>query len=200
MTAENTLTPEIADKIKQDMIYGYHDNEGKKTYPKLTDAANWYKVSYQSLKKKAGKWKWKQKREDHIAKVNRKVAEKKKSEELSESEAEEIVVNDAKFNDAANLLRRATVQEIQNIMDGTADFKGGIGYQLMNCGRALESAQKISKTAAGEPSDIQKVQGQIDTEHRYKHTIEMIGSDEFREQELGVLVAISEKQELKDKS
>jgi len=41
--------------------------------------------------------------------------------------------------------------------------------------------------------------GKIETENRYKHTIELIGTDEFREQELGVLNAISEKQE-EDKS
>lgn len=199
MTTQRTLSEELREKIKDDLIFGYYDDKGKKQYPTVKEAAKWYKVSYDSLRQSAAKWNWKKEREDHINKVHRKVTEKKK-EEISESEAEKIVVDDANFNKAANLLRRATVQEIQNIMDGTADFKGGIGYQLMNCGRALESAQKISKTAAGEPSDIQKVQGQIDTEHRYKHTIEMIGSDEFREQELGVLVAISEKQELKDKS
>lgn len=200
MTTKNPLTSKLRDQIKDEMIYGYRDNNEKKCNATLKGSAEYYNISYGSLKQYAKDWNWKEERKKHNAKVARKVREKKKSEEISESEAEEIVVNDAKFNDAANLLRRATVQEIKKIMAGTADFKGGSGYQLMNCGRALESAQKISKTAAGEPSDIQKVEGQINNEHRYKHTIEMIGSNEFREQELGVLVAISEKQEAEDKS
>lgn len=167
----NTLTQETRDKIKHDMVYGYYDDNGKKQYPSLKAAAEWYDVSYDSLKQYAKDWRWKQKRKDHQARVHRKVAEKKKSEELSESEAEEIVVDDAKFNKAACKLRRATVLEIEKIIDGKIylySLKDGTSvygtprnatYMLMNAGKALESAQKISKTAAGEPSEISKVEG-----------------------------------------
>lgn len=52
-------------------------------------------------------------------------------------------------------------------------------------------------------NDSEKVElehsGEIKTENRYKHTIELIGTDEFREQELGVLRAAN-KEEEEDKS
>lgn len=172
------------------MIYGYKDDEGKKVYPTLKDAAKWYKVSYDSLKQKARKWNWKQKREDHKVKVARKVKEKKESERISESEAEDIVVNDSEFNDAANKLRRAAVKELDRIIDGSVNKS--VGYHLMNIGKALESAQKVSKTAAGEPSEITSVQGDI--HGRYEVTKSLICSDEHIQHEIGVLDAAGKAQ------
>lgn len=155
MTTPQPLTENTLDTIKDDLIFGYHNNNGEKQYPNVKEAAKWHKVSYDSLRKRTGKWNWQQKRQDHIDKVNRKVAQKKKEEEISETEAEAIIVEDAKFNLAANKLRRAAVKEIENVLNGTT--YRSVGYVLMNIGRALESAQKISKTAAGEPSEISQV-------------------------------------------
>lgn len=151
------LTKELQEQIKDDLIFGYYNKNGEKQYPTVKNASEHYNISYESLRKITGKWNWKQKRQDHINKVNRKVQEKKKSEEISETEAEEIVVDDVKFNKAAVKLRRAAVQELDNILNG--NVTKSVGYHLMNCGKALESAQKISKTAAGEPSEISKVEG-----------------------------------------
>ncbi|OEC87877.1 MULTISPECIES: hypothetical protein [Methanobacterium] len=168
MTDITPLTQELQDTIKKDMIQGYRDEEGQKAYPKLTEAATWYKVSYDSLKQKARKWNWRQKREEYQNKVKRKVAEKKEIDKLSESEAEAIVVEDIKFNRTANKLRREADKQldlldkgeviIKVLEDGTL-IKGrpsNTPYQLMNLGRALESAQKVSKLAAGEPTEHTK--------------------------------------------
>ena len=159
MTTQNTLTEKLRKIIKEDMIHGYRNENGEKIYPKLTEAAEWYKVSYESLKQYAKDWKWRQKRKDYQAKVLRKIAEKKKSEELSETEAEAIVVDDIKFNRTANSLRRAVDNELKNLEENKV--KGNISYFLMNLGRALESAQKVSKTAVGEPSEIIKTDNQV---------------------------------------
>lgn len=188
----NTLTEEIQDKIKHDMIYGYRNDDGEKQYPQLKEAAEWYKVSYGSLKQKARKWGWKQKRKDHQSKVERLVAEKKKSEEISESEAEEIVVDDAKFNKAAVKLRRAAVKELDNIIGG--NVTKSVGYHLMNIGRALESAQKISKTAAGEPSEYTESQIKGEIKGRYEVTKSLICSDEHIKNEMRLLNAAGKAQ------
>ncbi len=58
------------------------------------------------------------KKEDKQRKISQKIKEKQKSEQICEGEAEPIIVNNAKYNDAGNLLRRATVIEIQKIIDG----------------------------------------------------------------------------------
>ena len=56
-------------------------------------------------------------------------------------------------------------------------------------------AQDMIKTAQGE--DITKIEldAEVRSEHRFKHTLELLGTDEFREQELGVLRVLSEKEE-----
>lgn len=190
MTTKNTLTPEIQNKIEEDMVRGYYNEEGIKTYPKLTEAAEWYNVSYDSLKQKARTWNWKQRRKNYQNKVKRKVAEKKKDEEVSESEAEEIVVNDYKFNQAANKLRRAAVKELDNILDGK--ITKSVGYHLMNIGKSLESAQKISKTAAGEPSEISETN--VKSKGKYEVTKKIICSKDHIDHELSVLNAASEAQ------
>jgi dsDNA-specific endonuclease/ATPase MutS2 len=162
MTDYNKLTKEVLEQIDSDLVQGYIDEEGNKVYPEVKDAAEWYNVSYATLRKKVGKLNWQQRRTDYIEKVNRKVQEKKRKddEEISEAEAEAIVVEDYKFNKAANKLRRAAVNELDKILSAEGFVKGA-AYNLMNIGKALESAQKISKTAAGEPSDISKVTNDV---------------------------------------
>ena len=104
--------------------------------------------------------------------MNRKVQEKKRKsdEEISELEAEAIIVEDIKFNRTANKLRRVTDKQsdlldkgevvLRVLEDGTmvTGRPSNTPYQLMNIGKALESAQKVSKIAAGEPSEISQVE------------------------------------------
>lgn len=198
-----TLTDELLEQIEDDMVFGYLDEQGLKAYPTLKESAEWYNVSYESLRQKARKWNWKQRRQEHIQKVNRKVRQKKKSEEISEVEAEAIVVDDAKFNKAATKLRRAAVKELEDILEGNQVLKvlddGTIirgkkaaAYQLMNIGKALESAQKISKTAAGEPSEI--TQNTIQSQGKYEVTKRIICSPKHIEHELSVLNAAGKAQ------
>ncbi|AIS32476.1 hypothetical protein BRM9_1664 [Methanobacterium formicicum] len=205
MTTKNTLTPSLTEMIKKDMVRGYRNENGEKVYPKLTEAADWYNVSYDGLKQKARKWNWKQRREDYKRKVSLKVAEKKENEEISDLEAEEIIVDNIKFNNAATLLRRAATKEIQKILDGDQILKvlddGTIikgvksaGYQLMNLGKALESAQKISKIAAGEPSEITKNETDVRSEGKYTVTRSIICSEDHINHEIEVLNAASKAQ------
>ncbi len=172
-TNKKSIPDKLAETIEQEMIFGYKDENQNKKYPTLKDSAEWYNVSYDALRQLAKEWKWRQKRKDHKNKVSQKIAEKRKSEEISEAEAEEIIVNDFKFNEAANKLRRATVLEINKIIegkiylystkDGTPIFgtPKNAGYLLMNLGKSLESAQKVSKLAAGEPNNIDETRGTI---------------------------------------
>ena len=171
MTDYNPITEKLLETITNELIRGYWDEDGIKIYPTVKEAAEWHNVAYSTLRIKVGKLNWKQKRADYQTKVKHKVAEKKEKndEEISEAEAEAIVVEDHLFNQAANKLRRATVKEIEKIIDGEVVLfitKDGeeitgvpknAGYHLMNLGKALESAQKVSKTAAGEPSEINKI-------------------------------------------
>jgi hypothetical protein len=156
------------------MIHGYRNEDGVKEDPTLKGSAEYYNVSYGSLKQHARNWNWKEKRKDYKLQVDRKVAQKKRSEKLSESEAEEIVVEAFKFNKTANKLRRALDNELDKIIEGKVELyslKDGTpvlgtprnaAYLLMNVGKGLESAQKVSLTAKGEPSEISKVEANVE--------------------------------------
>jgi len=171
---KKSIPDETAERIEEEMVFGYNDKDETKQYPTLKSSAEWYKISYDALRQLAKTWNWRQRRKDHQHKVSQKVIEIKKSEERSEAEAEAIVVDDYRFNKAANKLRRASVKEIEKIEKGKiylySDKKGNPIYGtpknaaslLMNAGKALESAQKISKTAAGEPVEITRVQKELD--------------------------------------
>lgn len=174
MTDYKPITEKLLNTIDKDLVRGYRDEEGKKVYPTVKEAADHHGVSYDTLRRKVGKLNWKQRRKDYVAKVRKKVAEKKQrnDEEISEAEAEAIVVEDYQFNETANKLRRAADKEIDRIMEGKmvisvtkeGDLIHGIpknaSYYLMNAGKALDYAQKISKTAAGEPVEITRVQNE----------------------------------------
>lgn len=170
---KKSITNTLAETIEQEMIFGYIDEQGTKQYPTLKTSAEWYKISYDALRQLAKEWNWKQRRKDHQLKVSQKVAEKRKSEEISENEAEAIIVNDYQFNKAANKLRRAAVIEIDKIVEGKVflySAKDGTpvygtpknaAYLLMNLGKSIVDAQKVSKIAAGEPSEITEQNGTI---------------------------------------
>jgi hypothetical protein len=178
MKTYNDITPELEDAIELEMIHGYRDEDGKKKFPTIKSSAEWYNVSYDSLRKIAGKWDWKEKRKTESSKVARKTAQIKKSEEIRASEIEEIVVENFKFNKTANKLRRALDIEIDKIIEGNIYLyttEGGetvygtprnAAYLLMNLGKSLVDAQKVSLTAKGEPSEISKVEGTIDIDER----------------------------------
>jgi DNA-binding transcriptional regulator YhcF (GntR family) len=210
MTNYKPITEKLLETIDKDLVRGYRDEEGKKVYPTVKEAANYYKVSYNTLRRKVGKLNWEQRRKDYVAKVRTKVAEKKQrnDEEISEAEAEAIVVEDYHFNEAANKLRRAAVKEIDKLLDEDVVLfvtkegevvKGtpkNAGYHLMNLGKALESAQKISKTAAGEPAEINETRnsGHVEVEGRYAITKRIICSPPHIEHELDVLNAANKAQ------
>jgi|GEM_PF-1852590 len=207
MTTYNTLTPELEDTIELEMIHGYRDEDGKKEYPTLKSSATWYNVSYNSLKKIAPSWNWKQKREDQKVKVARKTAQKKKSEDISAAEIEELVVDDFKHNKSANRLRRGVDLELEKIInedvylytdnktgEAVYGYPSNAAYRLMNLGKALESSQKVAKTAAGEPSDIAKIEGSV---QKYKDefdgimdsALENLESDEGNSEKVEPVVA-----------
>lgn len=205
---KKSISDQLAETIEEEMIFGYKDKDGNKQYPTLKSSAEWYKVSYDVLRQLAKEWNWRKRRNDHNQKVKKKVAAKKKSEERSEDEAEAIVVDDYRFNKAANKLRRAAVKEIEKIADGelvigvTKEGEKILGtpknaaYYLMNAGKALESAQKISKTAAGEPSEINETRsnGQMELSGKYEVTKRIICSPPHIEHEIEVLNAIGKAQ------
>jgi hypothetical protein len=207
---KKSIPDDIAESIEEDMIFGYEDEDGNKQYPTLKSSAEWYEVSYDVLRQLAKSWQWRQRRKDHRKEVSQKVEEKKKSERLcdekSESESEAIVMDDFRFNKAANKLRRATSIEIDKIINGKVylySLKDGTpiygtpknaAYLLMNLGKALESAQKISKTAVGEPSEIIKTESNVKSEGRYTVTERLICSQEHINHEVEVLNAASKAQ------
>jgi len=175
---KKSIPDKLAERIEQEMIFGYKDENQIKQYPTLKSSAEWHDVSYDVLRQLARRWNWRQKRKDHKKKVSQKVKEKRKSEEISESEAEEIIVDDFKFNRSANKLRREADKQLELLGKGEVVLKvledgtlitgrpSNAPYQLMNIGKALESAQKVSKIAAGEPNEISKKQidGTINSE------------------------------------
>lgn len=185
MTDYTPITEKLLETITNELIRGYRDKEGTKIYPTVKEAAEWYNVAYSTLRIKVGKLNWKQKKADYQTKVKQKVEAKKKQndEEISEAEAEAIIVDDYQFNEAANKLRRATVKEIEKILNEEVVLfvtKEGVKikgvpknapYQLMNAGKALESAQKVSKTAVGEPSEITT----FTSKQEIKKTVDVFG-------------------------
>jgi len=175
MTTKSTIPQELQDIIKKGMIRGYKDDDGKRIYPTLKKSARYYKISYDALRQIAPEWKWREKREKWKAKLHRKYLEKKETEELCEAEAEELVINDIEYNNTASKTRKAIDMELDKITEGkvylysTKEGEAVYGtpkntaYLLMNLAKGLVDAQKTAKLAAGEPSEIQKLQGFINT-------------------------------------
>ena len=208
MTGKKILTPKLLKKIEKEMVRGYDDDKGVKQYPTLKKAAGYHNVSYDALRQKARKWKWKVRRTEYQEEVSRKVQEKKEIEIESEREAEKIVVEDVKFNKAANLIQQAVTKTANIILEEKAviavtkegEVIRGIpknaAYQLMNLGKALEAAQKVSKTAAGEPAEINETRSnsRMEFEGRYTYTKRLICSRDHIQHEVGVLHAAGEAQ------
>lgn len=169
------IPKEILEEIKIKIIQGYYDENGKKIYPSLKEAARLYDVSYRALREEAPSWNWREERRKYQSEVARKIREKKDPDLLSDVESILIVVNDVEFAKTASKLREAVNKQLDKIIGG--ETGKSTSYHLMNLGKALESAQKVAKTAAGEPSNIQQVRAAQDVKLD-------ITDDDFMEKEI----------------
>lgn len=132
-------------EIETDLIYGIVEPDGKKKYLNLKQSAEHYNVDYVALRKLAGKWNWKQRRESHRTKVDQKVEEKK-----SEYDAECIVQSDEKFQNTGEKLRRSIDLKIDGVLSDLEEGAYVKPYDLKMLGDALSSAQAVVKNAQGE--------------------------------------------------
>jgi hypothetical protein len=188
------------DAIKKDYIRGRTENDGLKHYPTYDRLAELYPPSAGTIRNKASEEKWTEQRKRYKLNVTKKVQEKKchtptgmdpqEEDEAANYDAETIVQSDTDFERSGENLRKL-VSEWINLNLGKASFLNP--YHLKMAGDALKSAQDVVKTAQGE--SLGKFE--VDAEQRYKHTIEMLGTDKFKNQELGVLRAISKKEDIK---
>lgn len=139
------ISLELQEQIKTDLIYGIIQEDGTKKYLNLKQSAEYYHVDYVELRRVAGKWKWKQRRDSQRTKVDQKVAEKK-----SEYDAECIVQSDEKFQDTGEKLRQSIDMKIGLILSDLENGGYVKPYDLKMLGDALSSAQAVVKNAQGE--------------------------------------------------
>jgi len=183
-------------KIKKDYVQGIADEEGLKKFPTYKKLAEKYNTTEGTIKNVGGPEKWSAKRKSYKVNVTKKALEKKSQgkvtsknidnnevEEAAEFDAESIVQSDELFNGTGEKLREAVDTEIDRIVEGKIylySTKNGpvygvprnAAYLLMNLGKALESAQKVTKTAFGEPSNIEETRGTV------KHEMSDFSNDE----------------------
>ena len=111
----------------------------------------------------------------------------------AEIDAEAIIQEDEEFEKTGSGLRDL-VQEQIDLLKGKPAMVNP--YHLKMLGDALSSAQGVVKAAQEEilGRGELEVNGMVKTEQRYKHTIALIGSDEFLNHEVGLLNAVEKKQ------
>lgn len=139
--------PETLQKtIETDLIYGIMQDNGSRKYLNLKESSEYYNVDYVALRRVAGKWDWKHKRERYRTKVDQKVEEKK-----SEYDAECIVQSDQKFESTGEKLRQLIELNLDKDIRTMQTDDGWIKpYNLKMYGDALSSAQAVIKNAQGE--------------------------------------------------
>ena len=142
-------------QVKESLIYGELNEKGKRTYLSLKQACEKLGVNYDTARHHI---KIKDLKEDRLRVRAEMNAAKNKVK--SDHHFEESVIGDDKFKHDADLLRIATSLAIEKIKENLENGFDVSTYQLMNAGKALESAQKIYKVAVGEPSEISKVDGE----------------------------------------
>ena len=50
---KKTISDDVAERIEEEMVFGYNDEDGTKQYPTLKSSAEWYEVSYDYLRQLA---------------------------------------------------------------------------------------------------------------------------------------------------
>lgn len=173
-------------EIKEEYIYGTINDEGKTLFLSYSKLADKYKVHESAIKRAAAPERWPKLRKDYRTKTELKVVEKK-----SEVSAENIVRSDDKFENAGELIRRVGVKKLEQIESEIDDKKFVRSIDIMNAANSVRIGQEIVKTAQGE------MLGKIGVEQsgRYEVTKKLIGTNEHINHELGVLNAISKKQD-----
>lgn len=131
----------VIDDIRQEFLFGTVDDSDNKQFLTVTQLAEKYNVSYNTLRQKySAPEKWREEREDIRKKIQEKVNDKK-----TDHEAEKIVQIDSAYENAFSKLRELTVKSI--------DSKVAIkvqSYELINFANTLITCYEGEKVAHGE--------------------------------------------------
>ncbi|MEA4957556.1 hypothetical protein SDC9_30511 [bioreactor metagenome] len=134
----------VIDDIRQEFLFGTVDDSDNKQFLTVTQLAEKYNVSYNTLRQKySAPEKWREEREDIRKKIQEKVNDKK-----TDHEAEKIVQIDSAYENAFSKLRELTVKSI--------DSKVAIkvqSYELINFANTLITCYEGEKVAHGESLD-----------------------------------------------
>lgn len=134
----------VIDDIRQEFLFGTVDDNDNKQFLTVTQLAEKYNVSYNTLRQKySAPEKWREEREDIRKKIQEKVNDKK-----TDHEAEKIVQIDSAYENAFSKLRELTVKSI--------DSKVAIkvqSYELINFANTLITCYEGEKVAHGESLD-----------------------------------------------
>lgn len=201
-----TSTETVWENARKDYVQGITQEDKTKHFPTYNEIAKTYEMALGTVKNRGSTEKWPDQRKRYKFRVTKKVQEKKghdlggmdpaEVDEAAEVDAEAIVQSNNDFEKTGSDLRKA----VQKQVDIALKYPETVNpYHLKMLGDALTAAQNAVKNAQDEILERNKLEleGELKAEHRYKHTLELLGTDEFREQDLGVLRAICEKEENK---
>ena len=134
----------VIDDIRQEFLFGTFDDEGVKQFLTVTQLAENYNVSYNTLRQKySAPEKWREEREDLKKKIKDKVNDKK-----TDHEAEKIVQIDSVYENAFSKLRKLTVRSIDSKIAEKVQ-----SYELINFANTLITCYEGEKVAHGESLD-----------------------------------------------
>lgn len=198
-----TSTETVWENARKEYVQGITQDDQTKHFPTYNEVAKKYDLALGTVKNKGSTEKWPEQRKRYKFKVTKKAQEKKghdlpgmdpdELDAAAEIDAEAIIQEDEEFEKTGSGLRDL-VQEQIDLLKGKPAMVNP--YHLKMLGDALSSAQGVVKAAQEEILERGEleVNGMVKTEQRYKHTIALIGSNEFLNHEVGLLNAVEKKQ------
>lgn len=134
----------VIDDIRHEFLFGTVDDSDNKQFLTVTQLAEKYNVSYNTLRQKySAPEKWREEREDIRKKIQEKVNDKK-----TDHEAEKIVQIDSEYENAFSKLRKLTVKSIDSKIANKVQ-----SYELINFANTLITCYEGEKVAHGESLD-----------------------------------------------
>ncbi len=155
------LPDTLLKEIETIAVYGDIDDDGKLIYRSIKQLAKDYDVSYETLRRRAGKGKWLKRRKAADTKVTQKIDKLK-----CDSTARQSVQSDEKFYDTFELARQVGEIKLEDHLKRLKEGKYVSGIEFFNTVRGVKESQDGVKTAQGEPSNISKIEGKLNIDER----------------------------------
>ena len=171
------LKSDLKNKIRDEFVHGYLDEENKKVFPTVDNLAKRYDIPITTLYRCSTKENWQKEKNEVQTKIQLALDESRIEKKVTygkQLDDSAIHIAQEMLNRIEMTLYKAQIQETENGDDEFLTIQ-----DLRDASHAAQNAQKLGKLALGQAQEISKVSADVSNPEAFSRVMEQL--DELAE-------------------